>query len=286
MAGIKIGSVKDVRFDPESGKAAVSMMINDSYRNSIPEGSRLAIKTKGLAGDKYLVIEPGKPNARKLRPGEEITQVAEPTDPEKVIESVGAISQNLQAVTREVKKQIVDQKGYEKIDSILENSDFVFKDLRGLLARNKDKIDHTIQNTDSAAKNVNEIVARNKGKINNTVDDAERYYKNMGEAGDKFSRAASDVENLARDVRGGKGTLGKLVSDETLYRNAQGLVSELRGVSSSLQSGSGTMGRLINDPEIYYEARRAIRNMNKTAEDVSEATPVSTLAIILGSVFR
>ena len=43
---------------------------------------------------------------------------------------------------------------------------------------------------------------------------------------------------------------------------------------------------LINDPEIYFEARRAIRNMNKTAEDVSEATPVSTLAIILGSVFR
>lgn len=286
MAGIKIGSVKDVRFDAESGKAVVAMMINDAYRQSIPEGSRVAIKTKGLAGDKYLVIEPGKPNARKLKPGEEITQVAEPTDPEKVLESVGAISQNLQAVTREVKKQIVDQKGYEKIDSILENSDFVFKDLRGLLARNKEKIDNTIQNTDSAAKNVNEIVARNKGKINKTVDDAEKYYKSMGDAGDKFSRAASDVENLARDIRGGKGTLGKLVSDETLYRNAQGLVSELRAVSSSLQSGSGTMGRLINDPEIYYEARRAIRNMNKTAEDVSEATPVSTLAIILGSVFR
>jgi hypothetical protein len=46
------------------------------------------------------------------------------------------------------------------------------------------------------------------------------------------------------------------------------------------------VGRLINDPELYFEARRAIRNMNKTAEDVSEATPISTLAIILGSVFR
>ena len=52
------------------------------------------------------------------------------------------------------------------------------------------------------------------------------------------------------------------------------------------RNGQGVTGRVINDPELYFEARRAIRNMNKTAEDVSEATPVSTLAIILGSIFR
>jgi len=286
IAGIKIGTVKDVRFDSESGKAAITMLINDAYRNSIPEGSRLFIKSKGLAGDKYLVIEPGKPNARKLKPGEEMTLVFEPTDPDKVLESVGIIAQNLQVVTREVRKQIVEQKGSEKIDSILDNSDFVFKDLRSLLVRNKEKINQTIDNTDTATKNVNEIVARNKTKINRTMDDAEKYYRGMGEASDKFGKAASDMETLAREVRSGKGTLGKLVTDESLYKNAQALVTEVRGISGSIQQGSGTMGRLINDPEIYYEARRAIRNMNKTAEDVSEATPISTLAIILGSVFR
>jgi phospholipid/cholesterol/gamma-HCH transport system substrate-binding protein len=63
-------------------------------------------------------------------------------------------------------------------------------------------------------------------------------------------------------------------------------VRDIRGISSSIQSGRGAVGRLINDPELYFEARRAIRNMNKTAEDVSEATPISTLAIILGSVFK
>jgi hypothetical protein len=64
------------------------------------------------------------------------------------------------------------------------------------------------------------------------------------------------------------------------------LVRDLRQLSDRIQNGSKAVSRLINDPELYYEARRAIRNMNKTAEDVSEATPVSTLAIILGSVFR
>ena len=93
-------------------------------------------------------------------------------------------------------------------------------------------------------------------------------------------------ERVTRDVREGRGTLGKLVNDEALYRDTHALVRDVRGISASIQSGRGAVGRLINDPELYFEARRAICNMNKTAEDVSEATPISTLAIILGSVFK
>jgi len=265
IAGIRVGTVKEVLFDAETSQALVSMEIKDTYRNVIPEDSRVYIRTKGLLGDKYLVIAPGKPNARKLKPGETITMVAEPTDTEKVFETIGVVAQDLQVLTREARKQIIDEKGAQKVDRIITNTDASFSIVRELLARNKEKINKTMDNTDSATKGLNEIVAKNKDKINKTVDDLER---------------------VTRDVREGRGTLGKLVNDETLYRDTHGLVRDVRGISSSIQSGRGAVGRLINDPELYFEARRAIRNMNKTAEDVSEATPISTLAIILGSVFR
>jgi len=261
IAGIRVGKVKDIQFDAETGKAVVIMQINDAYRQAVPEGSRLMLKTKGLAGDKYLVIQPGKPNARKLGPGEEIDLVFEPTDPEKVLESVGIIAQNLQVVSRELRKEVIEEKGIEKLDSVLTNSDQVFKELREMLTTNKEK-------------------------VNRTVDDAEKSFKSLEKTSDKFNKVASDLEGVTNDIKAGKGTLGKLVTDDTLHRDAQGLVREVRGIANNIQNGQGTMGRIINDPEIYYEARRAIRNMNKTAEDVSEATPISTLAIILGSVFR
>ena len=35
--------------------------INNAYRNAIPEDSKVTLKTKGLLGDRYIVIEPGKP---------------------------------------------------------------------------------------------------------------------------------------------------------------------------------------------------------------------------------
>lgn len=286
IAGIKVGQVKDITFDPDSGKATVSMLINDAYKNMIPEGSRLLVKTKGLLGDKYLVIEPGRPNARKLKPGEDIKSVFEPMDTQKMFESLAVVSQDLQALTSVAKKQFVDEKGSQKIDHIVDNTDVLMRDARNLVAKNKDKINQTIDNTDSATKGINEIVSLNKNKVNHAVNNFESFSQGIDKTGAKFERLATDLDSLTKDVRSGRGTLGKLVTDESLYRDAQSLVRDVKGISNRIQNGPGTVGRLINDPEMYFEARRAIRNMNKTAEDISEVTPVSTLAIILGSIFR
>jgi phospholipid/cholesterol/gamma-HCH transport system substrate-binding protein len=286
IAGIKVGTVKDIAFDSETGKAVVGMEIKDSYRNTIPEDSRVSLKTKGLLGDRYVNIEPGKPNARKLKPGEQVPLVFEPTDTDKVFETVGVVAQDLQVLTRTARRELVDQKGAEKVNVVLDNTSAAFKNLNDLLVRNRDKIDKTVDDSGSAAKGIREIVNRNQDKVNTGVDDLQRFARTMDKTGERFDKSSKDIEALTQDVRAGKGTLGKLTSDEALYREARQLVRQVSGLADRIQNGPGVAGRLINDPEIYFEARRAIRNMSKTAEDVSEATPVSTLAIILGSIFR
>ncbi len=286
MAGIKIGKVKDIQFDQDTGKALVILEIKGAYRNSIPEGSRIALKTKGILGDKYVVIEPGKPNARKLKPNEEMELVVEPTDTEKVFETMGVVAQDLQALTREARKQVIDEKGGQKVDQIVNNTDVVMRDLRDLLTRNKDKINNTIDNTQVAAGDLSEITGRNKDKLNQTIDELQKFSKSMDKTSDKFGRVANELEGLTRDIKNGRGTLGKLVTDQSLYRDANLLVRDLRGIAGNVQYGRGTISRMLNDPDMYFEARRAIRNMNKTAEDVSDATPISTLATVLGAVLK
>ena len=101
IAGIRVGDVKDIIFDPESGKAVALLEIRDAYRNAIPEDSKVTLKTKGLLGDRFVVIEPGRPNVRKLKPGEEIAQVYEPYDTEKLVENVGIMTQDLQILARD-----------------------------------------------------------------------------------------------------------------------------------------------------------------------------------------
>ncbi len=58
MAGVNIGRVSDIRIDPETFEAIVSMNIDSRYRN-IPLDSSFAIYTAGLLGEKYIGVEPG-----------------------------------------------------------------------------------------------------------------------------------------------------------------------------------------------------------------------------------
>ncbi len=311
IAGIKVGQVKQIRFDQDTGKALVILEIKDEYRDSIPRDSRLLMRTKGLLGDRYLVIEPGKPNTRKFRPNEEFRLVVEPTDTEKIIETLSVVSEDVKQIAREFRRQIIDKKGGEKIGNILSNTETASKEIRDVLARNRQKLDRTFTNIDEASQSANRIltdnkeninktlegasgfattlnrlVTDNKQKIDNTIDRVAKFSGNLENSGPKFERMASDFSEVAGDLREGRGTVGRLIQDETLYVQATSLVGDVRRLAHGIQYGPGVTGRLINDPELYFEARRAVRNLNKTAEDISEATPISTLAVILGAVLN
>ena len=58
MAGVRIGRVESIRFDPNDFKAAVVLRIEDEY-GQIPDDSDASIQTAGLLGGKYIGIGPG-----------------------------------------------------------------------------------------------------------------------------------------------------------------------------------------------------------------------------------
>jgi phospholipid/cholesterol/gamma-HCH transport system substrate-binding protein len=58
MAGVTIGDVDSIRFDPKDYKAAVTLRIANEY-NMIPDDSDASIQTQGLLGGKYIGIGPG-----------------------------------------------------------------------------------------------------------------------------------------------------------------------------------------------------------------------------------
>ena len=58
MAGVTVGRVESIRFDPKDFKAAVVLRIENQY-SEIPEDSDASIQTAGLLGGKYIGIGPG-----------------------------------------------------------------------------------------------------------------------------------------------------------------------------------------------------------------------------------
>lgn len=58
MAGVRIGQVEAIRFDPNDYRAVVSLLIAEEF-DQIPEDSDASIQTQGLLGGKYVGIGPG-----------------------------------------------------------------------------------------------------------------------------------------------------------------------------------------------------------------------------------
>lgn len=58
MAGVTIGRVTSVRFDPDLLNAEVTFQIDSRY-DSIPEDSDASILTAGLLGSQYIGLQPG-----------------------------------------------------------------------------------------------------------------------------------------------------------------------------------------------------------------------------------
>jgi len=58
MAGVRIGEVESIRFDPDSYKAVATLRIDPKF-DRIPDDSDASVQTQGLLGGKYIGIGPG-----------------------------------------------------------------------------------------------------------------------------------------------------------------------------------------------------------------------------------
>jgi phospholipid/cholesterol/gamma-HCH transport system substrate-binding protein len=68
---------------------------------------------------------------------------------------------------------------------------------------------------------------------------------------------------LLKDIRSGKGTVGKLFTDEALYKELNDFVESANAVTTSINRGRGTLGKLTNDPKAYDELNASLVNLRQ-----------------------
>ena len=87
-----------------------------------------------------------------------------------------------------------------------------------------------------------------------------------GQISDVAENATQTLEQttaLIKQIREGKGTVGKLFSDDQMYRELNDLVSSTQAVAASLNRGNGTLAMLIRDPVAYQRANTALANLQE-----------------------
>jgi phospholipid/cholesterol/gamma-HCH transport system substrate-binding protein len=85
-----------------------------------------------------------------------------------------------------------------------------------------------------------------------------------GTMADVTQQASAGLEattELVNSVRAGQGTLGRLFTDDALYRELTTLISSAEEVAGNINRGQGTLGRLAKDPAAARALERSLDNL-------------------------
>lgn len=83
----------------------------------------------------------------------------------------------------------------------------------------------------------------------------------FGDLASSASVSLSQMDQLLGDIRAGRGTLGRIVTDDALYEEMQALMASAANVTRSLEAGRGTLGALMNDPSAYAALKGSLEQL-------------------------
>ena len=88
------------------------------------------------------------------------------------------------------------------------------------------------------------------------------------ELAQKLSKLSDQLNEIVKNVRDGKGTVGRLFNDESLYNNLNATINDAESLARQIKSGKGSAGRFIYDEALYNNANDVATNLKKMSEDL------------------
>ncbi|WP_293872180.1 MlaD family protein [Flavobacterium sp.] len=215
--GLIVGKVHKIEFLNNSGIIRVELQIKSDFPFS--KSSIASIYEPGLIGGKQIMINPNFDDTTIAESGAMLRGDVKPG-------LTTLVAQRLTPLQEKVEKMVV-------------SADLLLKNVNSVLdVKTKENIKNSIANLDItlnefkvASKNVNEMLVDNKGKISSTVTNFDKTAANFAKISDSLAKinigktvknlekTLASVDKIISDVQSGKGTLGKLTKDETLYNN-------------------------------------------------------------------
>ncbi len=232
MAGVKIGSVETIELDDSRARVVIRILPDVK----IKRGSRASIKTMGLMGEKFVEITPpeggaggggadpdppGQGQQAYLQGGEQLQITSSPSDVDKLISQLSGIADDIKQVTASLRQVFGTERGTRSMEDIL-------ADLRQTTHNIRD-FSHTLNSDGSElVMRLNELVASLNGVVGENRENLKVTMENIREASKSAELALASIDNAARKIDRGEGTLGKLVSDDSMYNNID---SAAKGIS-------------------------------------------------------
>lgn len=259
IAGIQVGTLGNGELI-ENRQARVALHIQKDVR--LTRDIIAQVRTKGFLGETYIDLQQGDPATGYLEPNDTITA----SNPFMDLTQLGDKLNDIADAVHEVFA------GEEKapVRKIFTNIEEFTTDLRNFTAQNRDDMNRVVRNLAELTESLATLVRENRGDFTNSI---------------------GHIENIARKIDEGSGTLGRLVNDERTIDNLNEAVESLNQSLGGFSRFQLEMGYHLeylgatNDFKNYVEL--GLRTRPDSAfllEFVSDPSPASIRETVISDV--
>lgn len=247
MAGVKVGAVKSINL--KGSKAEVALEINPEIE--IPQDSKATLASLGLLGEKYIEITPGTED-KITQPGGKIGSLP-PVSFDQLGMILSSVGDDIKHTSKAMRDLLGEGEARVNIKEILQNLSQVSAELRGFIGENRphvteslDKADRAIetfdQNVQSISQNLDELVLLLKEMVEENRENLKGNLDGIKELISKTEDALKSLNESLEKINKGKGTLGKLIEDPSLYEKTENAVNKAQNIVSPFSAMRADLG--------------------------------------------
>lgn len=225
LNGLTIGKVSKITINETTGKLLVELQLKTDF--PISKTSKASLYSPSLIGGKQIKILPNFADKDLAVDGQTLASTVE-------LGLTDSLGGKIEPIQQKLEKMLVN------IDNLVSGLNNVLdkkgqEDIKKSLA----ELSQTMEQFHKASGSINSILDTNKGQINGVVTNFNKMSSNFNKISDSLSKAdlgktvrnlnqtLAKVDVLMSNLNSGKGTAGKLLSDDALYNNLAKTSKEL-----------------------------------------------------------
>jgi phospholipid/cholesterol/gamma-HCH transport system substrate-binding protein len=276
LAGVRVGSVS--RVDLTNDVVAVSMKIDQG--RTIRTTTKARVKFAGLMGQNFVDLDFGTPDGIPIDPAIGGTlQTVEQPDFNVLMARMENVAKGVEDMTKSFSGDSLQnvlgpmadfmRDNSPKLGAILGNMQIV----SGQIAAGKGSVGKMVMDDtlyDEAVTAVSAI-SQSSVKIDGMLTD-------MGDI-------MASAKNTMGEIEAGRGTMGKLLKDEALYRESTTAMVNLKEILEKMNRGQGSIGKLINEEDFLSTLKLTLQKVEKATDSLEDQGPLSVIGLAVGSLF-
>ena len=293
MRGVNIGKVTSIKMDENFENVLVHMSLDGKPK--LKSDYAVTVESSSVLGGQFIEIYSGSPSQAAYTITDEPLIGSTPDDLFENLQSAGDFFETAEELVEDLKKdrEYLNKalKNFATISEKVKNGEGTFGKLLS-----DDSLYKTAESTLKQLQSAGTAVEKAGLEVEKQVA------KNIGE----FGKASAEFKKIGEKLNSGEGTLAKLLSDDTIYKdlkessanvkkftaslnNEESSVHKLlndegvlytdlqetlkntKELTASLNSQDGTLGKLINDDTLHAEAEATLKDARKAFEQVNHA---------------